>query len=74
MWWTSKHEDLIEITADGCDKTVYNKQSIVDSITKLKQISSIDRLFYAMKANYNPGILNLIYENGVGFELSLIHI
>ena len=68
MWWTSKHEDLIEITADGCDKIVYNKQSIIDSIKKLKQISSIDRLFYAMKANYNPSILNLIYENGVGFE------
>ena len=50
MWWTSKHEDLIEITADGCDKIVYNKQSIIDSIKKLKQISSIDRLFYAMKA------------------------
>ena len=68
MWWTSKQDDLIEIAADGCDKIVYNTQSIIDSIKKLKQISSIDRLFYAMKANYNPSILNLIYENGVGFE------
>ena len=68
MWWTSKQDDLIEIAADGCDKIVYNKQSIIDSIKKLKQISSIDRLFYAMKANYNPSILNLIYENGIGFE------
>ena len=68
MWWTSKQDDLIEIAADGCDKIVYNKQSIIDSIKKLKKISSIDRLFYAMKANYNPSILNLIYENGIGFE------
>jgi len=68
LWWTSKQDDLIEIAADGCDKIVYNTQSIIDSIKKLKQISSIDRLFYAMKANYNPSILNLIYENGVGFE------
>tara|TARA_B100001059_G_scaffold206291_1_gene216993 strand:+ start:328 stop:1452 length:1125 start_codon:yes stop_codon:yes gene_type:complete len=68
LWWTSKQDDLIEIAADGCDKIVYNKQSIIDSIKKLKQISSIDRLFYAMKANYNPSILNLIYENGIGFE------
>jgi len=68
LWWTSKQDDLIEIAADGCDKIVYNKQSIIDSIKKLKKISSIDRLFYAMKANYNPSILNLIYENGIGFE------
>ena len=58
----------MDIASKTSNSIVYNKKSIEKSITKLNEIESIDRLFYAMKANFNPEILQIINEYGLGFE------
>ena len=68
MWWINKKNVLLDIASKTSNCIVYNKNSIEKSITKLNEIESIDRLFYAMKANFNPEILQIINENGLGFE------
>ena len=68
MWWKNKKDVLLDIASKTSNSIVYNKTSIKKSITKLKEIESIDRLFYAMKANFNPEILQIINEYGLGFE------
>ena len=68
MWWINKKDVLLDIASKTSNCIVYNKKSIEESITKLKEIESIDRLFYAMKANFNPEILQIINEYGLGFE------
>ena len=68
MWWIYKKDVLLDIASKTSNSIVYNKKSIEKSITKLNEIESIDRLFYAMKANFNPEILQIINEYGLGFE------
>ena len=68
MWWINKKDVLLDIASKISNSIVYNKKSIKKSITKLNEIDSIDRLFYAMKANFNPEILQIINEYGLGFE------
>ena len=68
MWWINKKDVLLDIASKTSNCIVYNKKSIIKSITKLNEIESIDRLFYAMKANFNPEILQIINEHGLGFE------
>ena len=68
MWWINKKDVLLDIASKTSNCIVYNKKSIEKSITKLNEIESIDRLFYAMKANFNPEILQIINEYGLGFE------
>tara|TARA_B100000965_G_scaffold51606_1_gene38372 strand:+ start:485 stop:1609 length:1125 start_codon:yes stop_codon:yes gene_type:complete len=68
LWWINKKDVLLDIASKTSNCIVYNKKSIEKAITKLKEIESIDRLFYAMKANFNPEILQIINEYGLGFE------
>ena len=68
MWWINKKDVLLDIASKTSNCIVYNKKSIIKSIAKLNEIESIDRLFYAMKANFNPEILQIINEHGLGFE------
>ena len=52
MWWINKKDVLLDIASKTSNSIVYNKKSIEKSITKLNEIDSIDRLYYAMKANF----------------------
>ena len=52
LWWINKKDVLLDIASKTSNSIVYNKKSIEKSITKLNEIESIDRLFYAMKANF----------------------
>ena len=69
MWWINK-KILLDIASKTSNSIVYNKKSYRETITKLNEIESIDRLFYAMKANFNPEILQIINEYGLGLSVS----
>ena len=47
---------------------VYNNDIIQQKIDALKQISSVDRFYYAMKANFNINILKQIIDSDLGIE------
>lgn len=40
----------------------------MDAVHKLKSLSAVDRIFFAIKANPNPDILRLFEREGLGFE------
>ncbi|HET6912729.1 MAG TPA: diaminopimelate decarboxylase, partial [Rhodanobacteraceae bacterium] len=47
---------------------VYHLPTIRERARALRGLSSVDRVYYAMKANAHPAILRTIAEEGIGFE------
>ncbi len=67
-WWEHKREQLLQIATEQSPLYVYDRETIVDAIHKVKACDAIDRIFYAMKANDNPDILQQCYQENIGFE------
>ena len=64
IWWENL---LIKEGPQKC-KYLYNFDTIDSKINILKKLSSVDKIYYAMKANNNSDILNKINKSGLGFE------
>lgn len=68
MWWIEKQKKLLRISANHANLIVYDSETINNSINALKSQSAFSKIFYAMKANFNPGLLKLISKHDIGFE------
>ncbi len=67
-WWNKKRNELLKIAKDKTPLYVYDEETIENSIVKLKSLKSVDRIFYAVKANSNPDILKAVFKAGLNFE------
>lgn len=67
-WWKKRLPELIDLAERTSPLYVYEKNALQESINSLKNMKSIQQIFYAMKANYHPAILKLFFEQGLGFE------
>lgn len=76
-WWSSKRVELLRLlTAHSMNHDalyVYSLSALRANIAALKSIGSIDRIFFACKANHNPEVLRTIESAGLGFECVSIH-
>ncbi len=66
-WWLDKRNELLEI-ADQGNAYVYDRDSVVQAAESLVQLRNVDRVLYAMKANFNPDLLRTLDSTGVDFE------
>ncbi len=67
-WWPAKAPALLEQAALGTPTYVYDSETIRQRARQVKGLKSIDRAFYAIKANPHPEVLRLLAEEGMGFE------
>lgn len=67
-WWRSRRAALIALAETGTPRYVYATGAVETAIAELKDLSSLDRLFYAVKANPHPQVLRTLHAAGVGFE------
>jgi diaminopimelate decarboxylase/aspartate kinase len=69
-WWedAGKRRQLLEIAARESAAFVYNGDTLDASIAALKQVRSIGRWAYAMKANWHPEILRRVHAAGMTLE------
>jgi diaminopimelate decarboxylase/aspartate kinase len=68
-WWQENKDKLIELAQQNSPCYVYHLDTIIYQINQLKKLTSIDKMFFAMKSNSNPEVLKTIYGNGVGLEM-----
>ena len=69
-WWFKAKETLLQVASkEQTPLYVYDKQTINNCVNDLKQLTAIDTLFYAIKANANPSILKFLEENHINFEV-----
>ena len=67
-WWIERRQELLAIAQTHSPSYAYNLPSVDGVIGRLATLTSLDGLFYAIKANRNPDILRVIHERGLGFE------
>ena len=63
-WW----KKFLEFDGPDSCKYLYNLDIVGDKINNLKNMKSIDNIYYALKANNNSDIIKFIYKMGLGFE------
>lgn len=67
-WWMRKREQLLEVARRQLNAYVYDTESVRLAARTLCDLSSVDRVLYAVKANFNAELLGALDEEGVDFE------
>ncbi len=67
-WWKTKRSKLLEVADESSPCFVYDLTCLRDTVERMKALQSADRSFFAMKACWNPEVLKVMYESGIGFE------
>ena len=68
VWWLQKRDHLLDLAKNQLNAFIYDSKTIERSIASLKNMESIDKIFYAMKANFNPDLLRILYDFNINFE------
>lgn len=67
-WWTAKRDALLEAAPQTGGRYVYDLDTVRARASAVAGLKSLDRAFYAMKANNHPEVLKTIRAAGLGFE------
>lgn len=67
-WWETERERLLELGSRESPCYVYHTPTQAKRAEQLLTLKSIDKLFYAIKANPHPAILETFYRKNLGFE------
>lgn len=68
LWWVRRRDELLVIADGQLNAYVYDLDTVRQSVVRLHEVRSIDRILYAMKANFNPDLLRLLASLHVDFE------
>jgi diaminopimelate decarboxylase/aspartate kinase len=67
-WWARRRRELLDLAAARGPLYVYDAESLEEAARSLLALAPLDRVFYAIKANWHPGVLALFARLGLGFE------
>ncbi|MEO7385728.1 MAG: aspartate kinase, partial [Gammaproteobacteria bacterium] len=67
-WWVRRREELVAIGREHGAAYVYDIATVRAAATRLKALKSVNRIFFAMKANNAASILRALFEEGLNFE------
>ena len=67
-WWVQRRAELLKLAEQRGAAYVYSLDRVEAAAARLKGIGSIDRVYYAVKANSHPGVLKRVLDCGLEFE------
>jgi len=67
-WWMERRDELLELATQQLNAYVYDKASVRKAARSLLDLDNVDRVLYAMKANFNADLLRELDKEGVDFE------
>jgi len=67
-WWIDKRQELLKIADEQGNAYVYDRDSVVHAAQSLVDLQNVDRILYAVKANFNAELLRTLDATGVDFE------
>jgi diaminopimelate decarboxylase/aspartate kinase len=67
-WWLKKRDDLLKLGNEQLNTFVYDIESITSAAAGLKSLGSVDRILYAVKANFNEDVIRALADAGVDFD------
>jgi diaminopimelate decarboxylase/aspartate kinase len=68
QWWQDRRNELLALGREHGAAFVYDRETLRTRAQSLKALPGIDAVFYAMKANWHPQILQVFDSQGLGFE------
>ncbi|MCH9695797.1 MAG: bifunctional aspartate kinase/diaminopimelate decarboxylase [Gammaproteobacteria bacterium] len=67
-WWMQKRDELLALADGQLSAYVYDRESVANAANSLLGLKNIDRILYAVKANFNAELLRTLSAAGVDFE------
>src|SRR5882672_7462249 len=67
-WWPARRDELLAIARENSAAYVYDLATVDARARALGRLHSIDRVFYAIKANPHPQILRRVAAAGLALE------
>lgn len=67
-WWAARRKELLKLAEERGACYAYSLEQIAAQARRLKEMKSIDRVYYAIKANSNPVVLSGVRDSGLEFE------
>jgi diaminopimelate decarboxylase/aspartate kinase len=68
-WWIERRTELLAVADEHTSVYVYDRASIEAAISRLQSLDNVSRVFYAIKANSNAGVLQAVHDGGLNFEV-----
>ena len=67
-WWRARHAELLATLGERDAAYVYDLGTVRAAARALRELKSLDRVHYSMKANPHAGILRTLRSEGIEFE------
>ncbi|MDX1516147.1 MAG: bifunctional aspartate kinase/diaminopimelate decarboxylase [Woeseiaceae bacterium] len=67
-WWRDKRSELLALAERQLNAYVYDRDSVRSAARSLLDLDNVDRVLYAVKANFNADLLQTLDAEGVDFE------
>jgi bifunctional diaminopimelate decarboxylase / aspartate kinase len=67
-WWQDKSAALLSAFGNRDAAYVYDAATVQSAVRQLRSLRSINRVHYAMKANWNAALLKLLHAQGIEME------
>lgn len=67
-WWHEHRAALLTLAAQRSPVYVYHRASIGDAARQMHSVGNVDQVYFAMKANCHPDVLQVVNQQGLGFE------
>jgi diaminopimelate decarboxylase/aspartate kinase len=67
-WWMKKREQLLKLADEQMNAYVYDRASVAEAAKSLLNLKNVNRILYAVKANFNADLLKTLGDAGVDFE------
>ncbi len=68
QWWHERRADLVSLGREHGAAFVYDRATLTKKARALRELPGIEGVFYALKANWHPEIIELFHAEGLGFE------
>ena len=67
-WWMKKRAELLGIANTHLNAYVYDRDTVIGAAQRLTSLENVDRILYAVKANFNAELIKALDSSGVDFE------
>jgi diaminopimelate decarboxylase/aspartate kinase len=67
-WWEQRRDDLLALAEKRPSCLVYNEETLNDTLFDLLVLEGVERVFYPVRANPHPTILEKAHRMGAGFS------
>jgi diaminopimelate decarboxylase/aspartate kinase len=67
-WWLNKRDALLALANEHLNAYVYDLDTIRAAAARMQSLTSVSRVLYAVKANFNADVIRTLAEAGVDFD------